>query len=111
LLSVIETCKEYKNILLGYHQSIIVFTEQNHNTFNGLKASDCVLRTCWLLPLEEYGVTFEYLPGKKNVDTVANALSRLDIYSLKIQEEELLILLSGSENNRISNIKSECMLI
>jgi hypothetical protein len=64
------------------------------------------LRTCWLLPLEEYGVTFEYLPGKKNVGTVANALSCLDIDSLKIQEEEeVLTLLSGSENNSISNFK------
>jgi hypothetical protein len=64
------------------------------------------LRTCWLLLLEEYGITFEYLPGKKNV--VADALSRLDIDSLKIQEEtqEVLTLLSGSENNSISNIKS-----
>jgi hypothetical protein len=59
----------------------------------------------WLLFLEEYGVRFEYLPGKKNVDTVADALSRLDIDSLKIQEEEVLTLLSGSENNSISNIK------
>jgi hypothetical protein len=63
------------------------------------------LHTCWLLLLEEYGVIFEYLPGKKNVATVADALSRLDIDSLKIQEEEVLTLLSGSENNSISNIK------
>jgi hypothetical protein len=64
-----------------------------------------VLLTSWLLLLEEYGVTFEYLPGKKSV--VADALSRLDIDSLKIQEEkeEVLTLLSGSENNSISNIK------
>jgi hypothetical protein len=103
LLSAMETCKEYKNILLGYH--IIVFTDHKNITFNGLKAhaSDRDLR--WLLLLEYYGVTFEYLLGKtKNV--VANALSRLDIDSLKIKEEEVLTLLSGSENNSISNIKS-----
>jgi hypothetical protein len=36
-----------------------------------------------------------------------DTLSRLDIDSLKIQEEreEVLTLLSGSENNSISNIK------
>jgi hypothetical protein len=63
------------------------------------------LRTCWLLLLEEYGVTFEYLPGKKYVISIADALSCLDIDSLKIQEEEVLTILSGSENNGISNIK------
>jgi hypothetical protein len=104
LLSAIETCKEYKNILLGYHQPIIVFTDHKNDTFNGLKASDLVLIICWLLLLEEYGVTFEYIPGKKNV--VADALSCLDIDSLKIQEEEVLTLLSVSENNSIINIKS-----
>jgi hypothetical protein len=83
LLSPIETCKEYKNILLGYHSTIKAFTDHENNTFNGLKASDRVLRTCRFLHLEEYGVTFEYLPGKKNV--VADALSRHDIDSLKIQ--------------------------
>jgi hypothetical protein len=42
------------------------------------------------------------------VNTVADALSRLDIDSLKIQDntEELLLLLSGSENNSISNINN-----
>jgi hypothetical protein len=34
-----------------------------------------------------------------------DALSRLDIDSLKIQEEEVLTFLSGSENNSFSNIK------
>jgi hypothetical protein len=63
-----ETCKEYKNILLGYHLPIIVFTDHKNNTFNGSKAnaSDRVLRTCWFLLLEEYVETFEYLPGKKH---------------------------------------------
>jgi hypothetical protein len=103
LLSAIETCKEYKNILLCY--AIIFFTDHKNNTFNGLKASERVLR--WFLLLEEYGVTFEYLPREKNV--VADALSRLDTDSLKIQEnkEEVLTLLSGSENNSISNTKGK----
>jgi hypothetical protein len=105
LLSGIETCKGYKNILLGY--PIIVFTNHKNNTFNGLKvfSSDRVLRTFWLLLLEEYGVTFEYLLGKKQKNVVADALSRLDIDSLKIQEEKVFTRLSGSENNIISNIK------
>jgi hypothetical protein len=83
LLSAIETCKEYRNILLSY--PIIVFTDHKKSTFNGLKASDRVLRTCWHLHLEEYGVTFEYLPGKKNLADVKDASSLLDIDSLMIQ--------------------------
>jgi hypothetical protein len=63
------------------------------------------LHTCWVLLLEEYGVTFEYLPWKMHENVVADALYCLDIVSLKIQEEEVLTLLSESENNSISNIK------
>jgi hypothetical protein len=106
LLSDIETCKKYNNILLVY--PLIVFKDHNNNPFNGLKASDRVLRTCWLLLLEEYGVTFEYLTGKKEKNVVANDLSYLDIDSLKIQEEEgeeVLTFPSGSESNIISNMK------
>jgi hypothetical protein len=42
------------------------------------------------------------------VGAITDALSRLDIDSLKIQEEtqKVLTLLLGSENNSISNIKS-----
>jgi RNase H-like domain found in reverse transcriptase len=63
LLSTIETCKEYKNILQSY--PIIVYTDHKNNTFNGPKAPDRDLRG--LLLLKENGVNFEYLPGKKNV--------------------------------------------
>jgi ABC-type iron transport system FetAB ATPase subunit len=61
----------------------------------------------WLLLIEEFGVTCEYLPGEKNVTAVADALSCLHIDSLKIHEEaeEALTLLSGSGKNSISNIK------
>jgi hypothetical protein len=61
-----------------------------NNTFNGFKASGRVLRL--LLVHEEYGVTFEYLPGKtkteKNNHIVAKTVSCLAIDILKIQEEE-----------------------
>jgi hypothetical protein len=49
-----------------------------------------------LILLEEYGVTFECLPGKKQKNDVADALSCHDIDRLKVQEktEESLALLS-----------------
>jgi Integrase zinc binding domain len=94
LLSTIETCKEYKNILLGY--PIIVYTDHTNNTFNDLKASDRVL--LWLLPLKKWA-TFEYLPEKTNV--VADALSCLDIDDLVIPQKEALSLLSESEHSNI----------
>jgi hypothetical protein len=59
--------------------------DHKNNTFNGLNASDLVLPTFCHLLLEGYRVTFEYIPGKKNV--VVDALFCLEIDSLKIQEE------------------------
>jgi hypothetical protein len=47
--------------------------------------------------------TLDYLLRKNNVRAIADALSRLNIDSLKIQEKESLILLIGSENKSISN--------
>jgi hypothetical protein len=61
------------------------------------------LLTCWHLLLEEYGITFGYLPRNKNV--VADTLSHLEVNSLKIQEEVASTFIPGSENSSISNIK------
>ena len=49
------------------------------------------------LPLDECGVKFEYLPGKKNV--VADALSCFDIDELMIPQDKALTLLSESEHS------------
>jgi hypothetical protein len=102
LLSVIKTYKEYKNILLGHHVSIIVFTDHKNNTFNGFKDSDRAFR--WLLLLEEYGVTFEYLPGKKNI--VADVFIRESAIHLKsgIQSvrESCFQLSKPARNTRLS---------
>jgi hypothetical protein len=59
LFSANESCKEFKIILLGYQLPIIVFTCHENKTFNRLRTWDRVFR--WLLLLEEYGVTFDFL--------------------------------------------------
>jgi hypothetical protein len=99
--------KPARNTRYPVRLPIIVFTDHKNNIFIGLKASDRVLCTCWLLLLEEFGVTFQYLSEEKQKNVVEDPLFRLDIDRLKIQEEseEVLTLLSGSENNSISNIK------
>ena len=71
LLSVVETLKEFKNILLG--QRIIVHTD-HMNIVYGHLSNDRIAR--WRLLLEEYGPTYVHVAGKSNV--VADALSRMD---------------------------------
>ena len=70
LLSIVETLKEFRNILLG--QKIIIHTDQQnliHNSFT----SDRVMR--WRLYLEEYSPEIRYIKGENN--GVADAMSRL----------------------------------
>ena len=71
LLSVVETIKEFKNILLG--QKLIVHTDHKNILYANL-ASDRIAR--WRLLLEEYGPEFVHVAGQDNV--VADALSRMD---------------------------------
>ena len=72
LLSIVETVKDFRNILLG--QRIKVFTDYKNLVHESeLKMSQRVMR--WGLLLEENGPEIEYIKGPKNV--VADALSRL----------------------------------
>ena len=75
LLSIVETLKEFRNILLGH--TIIVHTDHANLTFKNF-SSERVLR--WRLYCEEYGPILKYVPGEQNV--VADALSRLELEQL-----------------------------
>ena len=72
LLAIVETLKEFKNILLG--QNIRVYTDHKNLTYKSFN-TDRVLR--WRLILEEFSPELVYIKGQNNV--IADALSRLDI--------------------------------
>ena len=71
LLSIVETLKEFKNILLG--QKITVHTDHQNIVYGNL-SNNRIAR--WRLLLEEYGPTYVHVAGENNV--VADALSRMD---------------------------------
>jgi len=74
LLSIVETLKEFRSILLG--QEIIVYTDHKNLVHNAtVMSSERVTR--WRLLIEEFGPDIKYIKGAAN--TVADALSRLDI--------------------------------
>ena len=71
LLSIVETLKEYRNILLG--QNLVVYTDHKNIIYGNL-SNDRIAR--WRLLLEEFGPRYEHIAGKDNV--VADALSRME---------------------------------
>jgi len=72
LLSIVETLKEFRNILLG--QKVIIHTDHK-NIVHGNLSNDRIVR--WRLRLEEFGPECPHIAGKDNV--VADALSRPDM--------------------------------
>ena len=72
LLSIVETLKEYRNILLG--QQIKIYIDHKNLTFKNFNTERVM---CWQLFLEEFGPNLVYIQGTKNI--IANALSQLDL--------------------------------
>ncbi len=69
LLSIVETLKEFRNILLG--QKLVVHTDHLNLLYSKMPSARMVR---WRLMLEEYGAKFVHVAGEENV--VADTLSR-----------------------------------
>ena len=73
LLSIVETLKEFRNILFG--QSIVVHTDHMNIVYGNLSnQTGRVVR--WRLLLEEFGPEYVHIKGEDNI--VADALSRME---------------------------------
>jgi len=94
LLSIVETLKEFRNILLGHR--IIIHTDHKNLTCKNFN-TEWVMR--WRLILEEYGPELLYIKGEHNI--VADALSRLEMVKEPITDrlprEEAAELYAGDE--------------
>jgi RNase H-like domain found in reverse transcriptase len=81
LLSIVETLKEFRNILLG--QKLVVHTDHKNIIYGNL-TNDRIAR--WRLLLEEFGPEYVHVAGEDNV--VADALSRLDMQARTPESDE-----------------------
>jgi hypothetical protein len=103
-LSIVETLREFRNILLGY--KIIVHTDHKKITY-AKRTSDRVMR--WRLLIEEFGPELKYIQGKHNL--IADALSRLkikDSSDKSILDKPTLTCMSAIIS-RTKNIKDELL--
>jgi hypothetical protein len=81
LLSIVETLKEFQNILLG--QKIEVHTDHENLTYKNIN-SDRIMR--WRLYIEEHSPDLQYIKGTQNV--VADALSCLEIEETPFEDTQ-----------------------
>ena len=79
LLAIVETLKEFRNILLG--QDIRVYTDHKNLTYKTFN-TERVMR--WRLIIEEFSPELVYIKGERNI--VADALSRLSIDDSQVDQ-------------------------
>ena len=72
LLAIVETLKEFRNILLG--QQIRVYTDHKNLTYKNFN-TERVIR--WRMVIEDFAPELIYIQGTRNV--VADAISRLEL--------------------------------
>ena len=94
LLSIVETLKEFRNILLG--QKFIVYTDHKNLTCTNFN-TERVIR--WRLILKEYRLELHYIKGGSNV--VVDALSRLYMLAMHPPTEEEVAYLYAVIANRM----------
>ena len=84
LLSVVFACNKFRTYILGYPVTV----RSDHKSISFLKR--CKLShgrlTRWVLALQEYDITWEYIPGRKNV--AADVLSRINIHDQTFDGEK-----------------------
>jgi hypothetical protein len=81
LLSIVETLKEFRNMLLG--QKIKVHTDHENLTYKNFNSEQAMR---WRLYIEEYSPELQYIKGTHSV--VADALSRLDMNETPLEDTQ-----------------------
>ena len=79
IISIVETLKEFRNILLG-HQ-ITVYTDHKNLTYTHFN-TERVMR--WRLILEEFGPELKYIKGENNVVADAHLYFKITTWRIHI---------------------------
>ena len=99
LVSIVETLKEFRHIILGYE--IEIFTDHKNLTFESTESSSQRAQ-CWQGLVQEFDTTLKYIKGKAN--KVADDISRLPKEEHETPPLEEQIELNLSELLKVSEL-------